>query len=446
MKKVITYGTYDNLHFGHINLLKRAKELGDYLIVGVTSDEYDRSRGKIDVRKTLVERVDAVRATGLADEIVVEEYEGQKIDDIIKYDVDIFTVGSDWLGKFDYLNEFCEVVYLPRTPGISSTEIREVSNPLVRLGIIGSDIPVERFIHETEYVSGISVTGIYGRNEEAAQAIAKRNHVTYFDECNEKFYDCCDAVYIVDRIDRHKKLVMEALQMGKHVICEAPTFMSEEDAKECYEYAMKNNLILFDAIKTKFFPAYRHLVLLLKSGKIGEIKDIDVTFSQKLPDVDYMNINKYKGAIYALAGYIFLPILQLLGKDNLEDIQLFTHKENEFDVFTKGVVRYSNAMASFKTGQGVKSEGAMIITGTLGYVYIPAPWWKTDYFEIRYEDLRDTKKYFWNYEGEGYRYEIIEFLSRINTEDKSTVEYYNEESAIIGKILGDFESGKYVLF
>ena len=101
MKKVITYGTYDLLHFGHIRLLERAKALGDYLIVGVTSDDFDRTRGKINVQQSLTERVQAIRETGLADEIIIEEYEGQKIDDIQKYGVDIFTVGSDWVGKFD---------------------------------------------------------------------------------------------------------------------------------------------------------------------------------------------------------------------------------------------------------------------------------------------------------------------------------------------------------
>ena len=110
MVKVITYGTYDMLHRGHIRLLERAKALGDYLIVGVTADDFDKTRGKINVQQSLMERIDGVKSTGLADEIIVEEYEGQKIDDIKKYDVDIFTVGSDWKGKFDYLNEYCKVV------------------------------------------------------------------------------------------------------------------------------------------------------------------------------------------------------------------------------------------------------------------------------------------------------------------------------------------------
>ena len=87
MIKVITYGTYDLLHYGHIKLLERAKSLGDYLIVGVTADDFDKTRGKINVQQSLMERVEAVRSTGIADEIIIEEYEGQKIDDIQKYDI-----------------------------------------------------------------------------------------------------------------------------------------------------------------------------------------------------------------------------------------------------------------------------------------------------------------------------------------------------------------------
>ena len=153
MKKVITYGTYDLLHQGHINLLRRAKELGDYLIVGVTNDNFDRERGKLNVRNNVIERVDAVRATGLVDQIIIEDYVGQKIDDILKYEVDIFAIGSDWLGKFDYLNEFCEVVYLPRTEGISSTMLRAESDLTVNIGVVGCGRIAERFVPAAKVVT-----------------------------------------------------------------------------------------------------------------------------------------------------------------------------------------------------------------------------------------------------------------------------------------------------
>ena len=110
MRKVITYGTYDLLHQGHVRLLERAKALGDYLVVGVTADGFDKVRGKINVSQTLNERMRSVQELGIADEVIVEEYEGQKIDDIRRMGIDVFTVGSDWVGKFDYLREYCEVV------------------------------------------------------------------------------------------------------------------------------------------------------------------------------------------------------------------------------------------------------------------------------------------------------------------------------------------------
>ena len=152
MKKIITYGTFDVMHRGHISLLRRAKALGDYLIVAVTGEEYDKDRGKLNVSQSLHERIKNVEKTKLADEIVVEEYDGQKLIDIQEYEVDIFAIGSDWRGKFDYLNEYCQVVYLPRTKGISSTKLRNKTG-FIRLGLIGGGRIANRFVRETKYVN-----------------------------------------------------------------------------------------------------------------------------------------------------------------------------------------------------------------------------------------------------------------------------------------------------
>lgn len=123
MKKVITYGTFDLLHAGHINLLRRAKALGDYLIVAISTDEFNRLKNKeayhnFESRKLIVEAIRYV------DEVIPETSWKQKIDDIIKYDIDIFVMGDDWKGQFDYLSEYCQVIYLPRTIGISTTKIK----------------------------------------------------------------------------------------------------------------------------------------------------------------------------------------------------------------------------------------------------------------------------------------------------------------------------------
>lgn len=150
--------------------MRRAKALRDYPIVGVTADAFDKTRGKINVQRSLMERVEAVWATGIADEIIIEEYEGQKIDDIKRYDVDIFTVGSDWAGTFDYLNAYGKVVYLERTEGISSSGIRAQKCEL-RLGLVGESVSLNKVENECLYVNGLSVTKVF--TEDSAQ-LSKR--------------------------------------------------------------------------------------------------------------------------------------------------------------------------------------------------------------------------------------------------------------------------------
>lgn len=197
MIKVITYGTYDMLHYGHIKLLERAKNLGDYLIVGITSDSFDRARGKINVKQTLEERVSAVRKTGIADEIIVEEYEGQKIDDIRRYNIDIFTVGSDWKGHFDYLKEYCEVVYLERTKGISSSDLRSEERKL-KIGLVGnSHNELEKFARESKFVNGTEITAIFLENQSGCNLSEELFPQNIYAKAYKQLLDKVDAIYLV---------------------------------------------------------------------------------------------------------------------------------------------------------------------------------------------------------------------------------------------------------
>lgn len=123
MKKVITYGTFDLLHYGHINILKRARELGDYLVVAISSDEFNKLKNKksyfsYEERKLMVEAIRYV------DEVIPENTWEQKIEDVKEHNIDVFVMGDDWEGKFDFLKDYCEVVYLPRTEGVSTTQIK----------------------------------------------------------------------------------------------------------------------------------------------------------------------------------------------------------------------------------------------------------------------------------------------------------------------------------
>ena len=279
MKKVITYGTFDLLHQGHLNLLRRAKELGDYLIVGVTNDNFDRERGKLNVKNNVLERVEAVKKTGLADKIIIEDYVGQKIDDIQKYDVDIFTVGSDWEGHFDYLKEYCKVVYLPRTEGISSTMLRAERDQDIKIGIVGCGRVANKFPKESSFVSQVSVLGAFDTNKETLNTFSDKHKCKAFSSF-EELVENSDAVYIATPHLKHYEQTKYALEQGKHVLCETPLVLDGKRAKELYKLAEDKSLVLLEANKTAFCPAFNHLVTLIKTGLIGEVVDVDASESK----------------------------------------------------------------------------------------------------------------------------------------------------------------------
>lgn len=125
MRKIITYGTFDLLHYGHINLLRRAKEMGDYLIVALSTDEFNWNEKHKKCYFTYEQRKKLLEAIRYVDLVIPEENWAQKVSDVQEFRVDTFVMGDDWAGKFDFLKEYCEVVYLPRTPEISSSQIKQ---------------------------------------------------------------------------------------------------------------------------------------------------------------------------------------------------------------------------------------------------------------------------------------------------------------------------------
>lgn len=442
MVKVITYGTYDLLHFGHIRLLERAKALGDYLIVGVTSDTFDRERGKINVQQSLMERVEAVRATGLADKIIIEEYEGQKIDDIRRYDVDIFTVGSDWKGKFDYLEDYCRVVYLDRTDGVSSTEIR-AEKQQVKLGLVGESPILNKIENESKFVNGLEVSGVFTLNDRYLSKAVKEKlrRVNSFEELLE----CSDALFIISAPEKHYAQIKKALEQGKHVLCESPVAMNIAQWQELRAIAKSNSTVLMDSIKTAYSMAYYRLLLLAKGGIIGDIMSVDATCTSLVdfdPTQDARKSLYEWNSICAWGPTALLPILQLLGTEcrRKEIATHFIDKDRKYDAFTRISFVYPNAVASLKVGQGMKSEGELVVSGTKGYIYVPAPWWKTDYFEVRYENPQNNKRYFYQLDGEGLRYELLSFLRAINTGKDFSYVSADISEAIV-RIISDFNAG-----
>lgn len=437
MVKVITYGTYDLLHYGHIRILERAKALGDYLIVGITSDDYDRSRGKINIQQSLTERIAAVKATGIADEIIVEEYEGQKIDDIRRLGVDIFTVGSDWEGQFDYLNEYCKVIYLPRTEGVSSSELRAEKRKL-RIGLVGEAAFRTKFIKEASFVNGVEVAGVYAPQRGTEPEVKGLYYTDRYDNLLEKV----DAVYIVSKPEEHYAHVRKALNSGKHVLCEAPIACTKAECRAAYSLAADRQLILMEAIKTAYSTAYQRLLLLAKSGKIGEVVSVDAVCTSLRDGImmDGADLSKKWNSMCGWGPVALLPVLQIFGA-NYTDKRIctkFQNKEENIDAFTKIDFTYPNGVASVKVAKGAKAEGELVIAGTKGYIYVPAPWWKTDYFEVRFENQEENQRFFYQLDGEGIRYEIVTFAKAVESGRKYGSITEDISEAIAG-VIEDFD-------
>lgn len=436
MKKVITYGTYDLFHEGHYKLLERAKALGDYLIVGVTTEHFDEARGKVNVVDSIMERIENVRKTGFADEIIVEDHEGQKIEDIQKYGVDIFVLGSDWKGHFDYLKEYCEVVYLERTANVSSTIIRKDKFPIVRVGIVGTGRIAPRFVSEAKYVSGIEIECAYNPEKISALQFQQEEGISVYTDDMEEFWNRTDAVYIGSPNETHYAYAKSALEHGKHVLSEKPLAFTHEETMELYQMAQDKGLVLMEGIKTAYCPGFQQLINVAKSGKIGQIRDVESCFT-RLANISSRERSdaKYGGAFLEFAGYTLLPIFKLFGTD-YQDVQIDSILGDDgIDLYTKIQLRYTEGMATAKMGVGVKSEGELVIAGTDGYILAPSPWWLTHKFDIRRENPNDIEHFEPAFQGDGLRYEISEFISKINGTGRKDYKLTEEESIAMSKIV-----------
>ena len=438
---VITYGTFDLMHGGHVRLLKRAKELGDYLIVGVTSDNYDLQRGKLNVKQSLSERIKAVEATGLADMVIIEEYEGQKVEDIQRYNVDVFAIGSDWKGKFDYLSEFCEVVYLDRTKGISSTQLRGV----VRIGIVGSGRIARRFVSEAKFVSGVEVDWVFNPNLSSANRFASEMELGYATDDWSKFIDGVDAVYIASPHSTHFHYARNALTAGRHALVEKPMALSVDEAARLFQIAQENGLVLLEAIKTAFAPAFRRILGLAMSNVVGKVRYIESTFTKLVNQGRELDPRQAGGSFTELGSYVLLPFVKLCGESDVSvHFRSMRDGPSGVDLWTQALLKSRDCWGTATVGLGVKSEGDLVIGGTDGYIYVPAPWWKPSRFEIRREDPARNEHYCDVFAGDGLRYEIAHFTQLIQNGHVSSHVLSHRDSLSIARVIERFRSDENV--
>jgi glycerol-3-phosphate cytidylyltransferase len=442
-KIIITYGTYDMLHRGHLRLLERAKALGDYLIVGVTDELYDRSRGKLNVVESTKTRIKAIEALDFVDEVIIETHKNQKVEDMQKYNVDIFAIGDDWVGAFDYLNEYTFVHYLTRTEGISSTKLRKENFDMIKLGIVGLSQETQSFIDESKFVSNLKINRIYSEDYKAIKSFTRENETIKYGHDNyDDFLDTSiKAVYIDIASSQHYLLIKKALKAGKHVLCENPLALEKKELKELLLLAKKEKRVLLTALKTAFLPAFSQLLNEVKSGVIGEVKEVRATRTTLFREKNYPEDFIEQGATNILSSYPSLLVHKILGKR--KSLDFFDQIENNYDISNLIISRHKNdALGVARVATGIKSEGDAVISGTKGYIYIPSPWWLTKTFYVRFEDTHKSYTFNYELEGCGLRYMIAEFSSLIQRGQKQSKKLSPSDMIEINRVLLEYNESK----
>lgn len=319
----------------------------------------------------------------------------------------MFCAGSDWEGAFDYIGQWCEVVYLPRTEGVSSTQIRDGRAPVLRGGVVGRTRVARRFCEDSRAVGGVELVTCCPAAEDDLE-VPMPPGVEGLSSLGEMLPGV-DAVFLFGRPDLHAADVSAALRAGKHVFIAGPAFLSRGEATAACSLARELGLTLFQGVKTLWFPAFERLLLLVRGGVVGRVLAVDASCSQVPEGGASVVSGPFDGALCDWGATALLPAEKLLGTEP-DGVTFSSWSPSGADLLTRVWMDYGGATASVTVGRGVKTEGDLVVTGTDGYVYVPAPWWLTDYFEVRREDLRDVRKEFAPYAGEGMRHGLLEFV------------------------------------
>ncbi len=301
---------------------------------------------------------------------------------------------------------------------ISADSTYRLSVEEIRIGLIGTGNIAGRFMREVVHVNGVRVTAAFNPREAEVERFCRQYGIERCTSDIAELLAGVDAVYIASPVNTHFEYARMALENGCHVLCEMPFVNCRSEVDQLYRLAMKRGLTLMPALKTSYCPSFQQMIMVAQSGIIGEVTDISATVTNLLPDdvdTDFANERMMENFSYPL-----LVFFKLLGLE-YRHLHSFVKANGGKVLFTHTYVEYDRAVGSFKVGVGVKSEGSLVISGTNGYIYVPAPWWKPDYFEARFENPADNKKYFFPYEADGLRYEIQAFADRIC--HRSSAEY-----------------------
>lgn len=290
---------------------------------------------------------------------------------------------------------------------------RQQSNYL-RIGVIGTGSIAKRFAQEMAYVDKVYLAAAYNPDEDELKKYCDEFGIANESNSLEEIFRVVDAIYIASPYYTHYEYTLAALEADKHVLCETPLTLSHKDAQELYSIAEKKGLVLMPALKTAYSQSFVNVIGEALSGAIGEVVAVSATVTTLLPKsvtVGFNNERLQDNTYYAL-----LAIFKLLGTE-YKKVYKFTRTDDAKDLYIDATLEYEDAVAHVRAGTGVKSESSLVISGSKGYIYVPAPWWKPDYFEIRYENPYNNKKLYFPFESSGLRYEIKAFLDCIGMKD-----------------------------
>lgn len=309
----------------------------------------------------------------------------------------------------------------------------------IRIGIIGTGRIAKRFVQDANRVEQAEISCIYNPHITSAKRFSKENGDIFYTDKLAELYERTDGVYIASPHATHVDYAMDMLKHGKHVLCEKPMAFRKEEVQQLTAYAKAQNCVLQEAVKTSFCPGFLAMMEVAKSGKIGEIRDVEACFTKLIPEnLRELTDMQYGGSMTELGSYVLLPILRLLGTDYKKVTFHSIPGANGLDLYTRVIVDYAQGIGIGKIGLGVKSEGNLVISGTKGYIYADAPWWLTKKFEVRYEDPNQRDTYEYPYEGAGLWYELEEFCRRIQGEKEQTIGITPEESMAIADMMEQF--------
>ena len=300
------------------------------------------------------------------------------------------------------------------TEGTSSS-VLQPSAPL-RIGIIGTGSIAMRFASEAAHVDTVTIAAAFNPDPAECAMFCDRFGIPCAARTPAQLIEASDAVYVASPLSTHFEYSKMALEAGRHVLCEMPFTATRAQASELFRLAARKRLAIVPALKTAFCPSFQKLVEIAQGGAIGDVSDISATVTTMLPDSSSLEFNDER--ILENATYPILVAFKLLGTGYRKLISTSRRSASAQDgrtIFNHSALIYDGVVATFKVGTGVKSEGSLVISGTRGYIYVPAPWWRTDYFELRFENPAENRKFYFPFEQAGLRYEIASFTKAVKS-------------------------------